>query len=90
MTSGTATSPYLGQLQATSNQHLRPTDTAYGSFGSSLTAGVGQERRVGVGLSPMLVEVVLKIDSKLKVDCLLSVNSLPHADCSSHRESSRW
>lgn len=40
-----------------------------GSMGSGFLNHQGQQpdKRTGVGLSPMLVEVVLKIDSKLKV-----------------------
>ena len=67
MTTANAPSPYLGQPQTASSQHLRPSDTAYNTSGSSLNIGAGQDRRVGVGLSPMLVEVVIKIDGKLKV-----------------------
>ena len=67
MTTGNAPSPYLGQLQAANSQHLRPSDAAYNISGSTLGVGAGQDRRVGVGLSPMLVEVVIKIDGKLKV-----------------------
>ena len=46
-----------------------------GSMGSSFLNHQGQQpdKRTGVGLSPMLVEVVLKIDSKLKV----STRSVP-------------
>ena len=44
-------------------------------MGSSFLNHQGQQpdKRTGVGLSPMLVEVVLKIDSKLKV----STRSVP-------------